>query len=83
MTFTPCIYNMDWHASMVRFFACKDTLPMTHDISSKVRRTPTWLSRPAGCVLGLLGFGLRAGLIAWASLALYWSNLPWPLARPT
>ncbi len=81
MTFTAAADIMDCAHISVHCSAGKDTLPMTHDISSKVRRTPTWLSRPAGCVLGLLGFGLRAGLIAWASLALYWSNLPWPWAR--
>lgn len=54
---------------------------MTHDPSSTGRRKSALLSRPAGCVFGLLSFGLRAGLVAWASLALYWSNLPWPWAR--
>lgn len=52
-----------------------------HDPAPVSRSRSAWLSRPAGCILGLLGFGLRAGLLAWAGLALYWSNLPWPLAR--
>lgn len=81
MTFTLCIYNMDWHASMVRFFACKDTLLMPNEIPPAGRRMPAWLSKPTGCLFGGLRFVLRAGLIAWASLALYWSNLPWPWAR--
>lgn len=54
---------------------------MSHDPATAGRNRPAWLAKPAGCLFGLVGFGLRAGLIAWASLALYWSNLPWPLAR--
>ena len=54
---------------------------MTQDPASVDRRRLAWLSRPVGCMLGVLRFGLLAGLVAWASLALYWSNLPWPEAR--
>jgi len=28
-----------------------------------------------------LGFVVRLGLVGWAALAIYWSNLPWPVAR--
>jgi Domain of unknown function (DUF4105) len=28
-----------------------------------------------------LGFLMRLGLVGWAALAIYWSNLPWPEAR--
>ena len=54
---------------------------MTPDPAPEVRPRSAWLSKPAGCLFGGLSFGLRAGFVAWASLALYWSNLPWPAAR--
>ncbi len=54
---------------------------MTHPPASEGPSRTVWLSKPAGCVFGLLRFGLLTGLVAWASLALYWSNLPWPAAR--
>lgn len=49
--------------------------------SPRTRRMPAWLSRPVHGLIALLRFLLRFGLVAWASLALYWSNLPWPTAR--
>ncbi len=42
---------------------------------------PRWLSRPFSWMGAGLGFLVRLGLVGWASLAIYWSNLPWPEAR--
>jgi hypothetical protein len=42
---------------------------------------PSWLSRPLGWLATGFGFLLRIGFIAWGSLAIYWSNLPWGGAR--
>ena len=39
------------------------------------------LSRPLRWLGAGLGFLVRALLIAWASLAIYYSNLPWPGLR--
>lgn len=32
-------------------------------------------------IVKFLGFLLKLGLVGWATLAIYWSNLPWPWAR--
>lgn len=34
-------------------------------------------------IVGGLGFLVRLGFLAWGTLAIYWSNLPWPWARLT
>ena len=39
------------------------------------------LTRPLGWLATGFGFLLRIGFIAWGSLAIYWSNLPWGGAR--
>jgi hypothetical protein len=45
------------------------------------RRRPSWVARPLGwCRKGLRIFG-QFLLIAWATLAIYFSNLPWAWAR--
>ena len=43
--------------------------------------TGGWLLAPLRWLLTALGFLGRVLLVAWASLALYYSNLPWPWAR--
>ena len=48
---------------------------------SPLRRRPTWIARSLGwCRKGLRIFG-QFLLIAWATLAIYFSNLPWAWAR--
>lgn len=42
---------------------------------------PRLLTRLAQALFASVRFLLRFGFVAWASLALYWSNLPWPAAR--
>jgi hypothetical protein len=41
----------------------------------------TCLTKPLHWLMLVLSVLFRAGLMTWASLALYWSNLPWPWAR--
>jgi hypothetical protein len=40
-----------------------------------------WPSRPLGWLGTGMGFLVRIGFLAWGSLAIYWSNLPWEGAR--
>ena len=40
-----------------------------------------WLRRPAGWLAAALSFVLRIGLAGWATLAIYYTNLPFPWAR--
>ena len=40
-----------------------------------------WLWQPVRWLLGGLWFLLRAAIVAWASLAIYYSNLPWTWLR--
>lgn len=54
---------------------------MSQESTSASKSMMAWLFHPVGCLLSGLSFGLRAGLVAWGSLALYWSNLPLPWAR--
>ncbi len=44
-------------------------------------RSPRWLSKPLSWMGAVLGFLFRLGLTGWGTLAIYWSNLPWPWAR--
>lgn len=41
----------------------------------------SWLVRPLAWFVAGLGFLLRFLLLAWATLALYWSNVPWRWLR--
>ena len=43
--------------------------------------TKPWLLRPLVWLWAVIGFLLRFLLLAWATLALYWSNLPWAWLR--
>jgi len=59
------------------------TLPVerTDPSGAPPRRLPTWIARSVGwCWKGLRVFG-QFLLIAWATLAIYLSNLPWAWAR--
>jgi len=40
-----------------------------------------WLFRPIGWLVAGLGFLLRVLLVLWATLAIHYSNLPWPVLR--
>jgi hypothetical protein len=40
-----------------------------------------FLTRSAGWLIAIIGFLVRALLITWATLAIYYSNLPWAWAR--
>lgn len=42
---------------------------------------PAWLSKPLGWLATGVGFLVRILLIGWATLAIYYSNLPWAWAR--
>ena len=42
---------------------------------------PRWLATPLCWIAAGVGFLVRLGLLGWATLAIYWSNLPWPWAR--
>ena len=41
----------------------------------------SFLSRPFFWLIAAIGFLCRLLLIVWATLAIYYSNLPWPAAR--
>ena len=40
-----------------------------------------FLTRSVGWLIAIIGFLVKALLIAWAALAIHYSNLPWPSAR--
>jgi hypothetical protein len=42
---------------------------------------PAWLSRPARWLGAVVGFLVRGLLLGWATLAIYYSNLPWARGR--
>jgi hypothetical protein len=42
---------------------------------------PAWLARPAHWLGVAVGFLIRAVLLGWATLAIYYSNLPWAWMR--
>ena len=42
---------------------------------------PGWLAQPLSWIVTGLGFLVRLGLVGWGTLAIYWSNLPWPWTR--
>src|SRR5215470_4518992 len=49
---------------------------------SGLRQMPaSWLSKPLGWLLAGLGFLCKVVIATWATLAIYYSNLPWPWAR--
>jgi hypothetical protein len=48
---------------------------------SRGRQRWPWLSRPLGWLVGGISAFLRVLLIAWVSLAIYYSPLPWPWLR--
>ena len=51
------------------------------DPVSRTGRMRAWLSRTIRWLAAGIGFVFRLGLVSWGSLALYWSNLPWPSVR--
>jgi len=54
---------------------------MTITESRSNKSLTSWLVKPLGWLLAGLKFLIRFVLVAWATLALYWSNLPWGWAR--
>src|SRR5260370_39735181 len=55
------------------------TMPSTE--SQPTRATASWLLKPLRWLLTGLGFLCRVALIGWATLAIYYSNLPWAWLR--
>jgi Domain of unknown function (DUF4105) len=49
--------------------------------SQPTRASASWLFKPLRWLLSGLGFLCRVALIGWATLAIYYSNLPWAWAR--
>ncbi|WP_027469811.1 Lnb N-terminal periplasmic domain-containing protein [Deefgea rivuli] len=45
------------------------------------QRLLTWIHTPTSWLFAILVFLCAFGLVAWGSLALYWSNLPWSELR--
>lgn len=54
---------------------------MTRSASQFLDVLPRWLSRPVVWLVAVIGFLFRCVLLGWATLALYFSNLPWPVLR--
>jgi len=54
---------------------------MTLTASRRRRSRRAWIFRPFGWLLALVGFVVRVGFAAWGTLAIYYSNLPWPTLR--
>ena len=49
--------------------------------SQPAKASASWLFKPLRWLLAVLGFLCRAALIGWATLAIYYSNLPWAWLR--
>lgn len=49
--------------------------------SQPANASASWLFKPLRWLLAVLGFLCRAALIGWATLAIYYSNLPWAWLR--
>ena len=45
------------------------------------RTLASWLLKPLRWLITALGFLFRLAIVAWATLAIYYSNLPWPWLR--
>jgi len=56
---------------------------MTPTESRPAKSRATWLLKPFAWLLAAIGFLLRALVVGWVTLALYYSNLPWPGIRLT
>ena len=54
---------------------------MTPQPASTRKPVPAWLSRPFAWLATGAGFLVRVLLLAWGTLAIYWSNLPWAWSR--
>ncbi len=54
---------------------------MAFSASHFLNALPRWLSRPLVWLFAAFGFLVRFVLLGWATLALYFSNLPWPTLR--
>ena len=54
---------------------------MTFAKSLPSKARVTWLFRSLGWLVTGIGFFFRAALIGWATLAIYYSNLPWASLR--
>ena len=49
--------------------------------SHAIRAKTSWFSKPFVWLIAVLGFLFRTLLLAWATLAIYYSNLPWGWLR--
>ena len=56
---------------------------MAIDNAQPARRPVAWLMKPFGWLLAILWFLLRVGLVAWATLAIWFSTLPGAWLRIT
>src|SRR5262245_31655045 len=54
---------------------------MTCTDSRAIRARTSWFSRALVWLMAVIGFLCRVLLLAWATLAIYYSNLPWVWAR--
>ena len=54
---------------------------MTSTKSRSGSSSTSWLVKPFAWLAAALGFLVRFLLVAWATLALYWSNVPWRWLR--
>jgi hypothetical protein len=55
--------------------------PMTSTASISGNKTGGWLAKPLHWLLAAFGFLARVLFVGWTTLALYYSNLPFPWAR--
>ncbi len=54
---------------------------MSASDSTPMEARPGWLRRVLGWLMAALGFFCRLLVTAWGTLAIYYSNLPWPWLR--
>src|SRR6516162_1884447 len=54
---------------------------MTCTDSRAIKARTSWFSKPFTWLMAVIGFLCRVLLLAWATMAIYYSNLPWSWAR--
>jgi hypothetical protein len=57
------------------------TVKLDDTDSRAVKARTSWFSKPLIWLIAVIGFLCRVLLLAWATLAIYYSNLPWGWLR--
>ena len=64
-----------------RYNVSLETVKLDDTTSRAIKARRSWFSKPFIWLIAVIGFLCRVLLLAWATLAIYYSNLPWAWLR--